>query len=173
MSGSNGRSKYADRRYELADESGRKWKSRYDIDTAEGQNLNAQGIDEIYFETVDLSVARAPQNPYRLGSGGVGGVGNSGGIMGRSFSVQGISTSTLYNYSTNAGIDTVATNALILAWIGRPGGISNFFSLKNGDGYRGDFADLYFFWPAQSGLSMKITVYRFDDMPFMSGDFST
>jgi len=173
MSGSNGDARYGDRRFRPADESGRKWKSRYDLDTSELQNLNSQGLSPIYTEVLDLSVARPAQNPYKLGSGGVGVAQNAGMLVGRAISVRGVTTATVYNPNANTGIEAVVTTAIVMAWFGKPGTNSDFIVLKHGGGYRGDFGDVYLFWPAQSNNSMRVIIYRFDDDPWQPGDAAT
>lgn len=173
MSNSKNNSFYKNKRFEIPSES-RKWKSPYDFDSEELQNLQQQGIAPVYTETLTLSTAQSPQNPYLIGSGGVAVNGtNTSGVSGRAFRFMGFTTATAYNEAANTGIQTNVSTAIIGVWFNKPGTMQEVFWVKHGGVWRGDFLKLYVFWPAQSNNSGRITIYKFDDMPGTAGDAST
>jgi hypothetical protein len=152
----------------------RRWRSPYQMDPEELNILQKEGVAATYTETLTLSTAQTPQNPYILGGGGVGNNNSScQGVQGRAFRVQGLTTATLYNFSANTGIETNVTTAIVGCWVNKIGSPSDAIFLKHGQGYRGDFLKLFLFWPAQASNSMRITVYRYDGVPWQSGDAST
>lgn len=138
------------------------WKSRYDFNSEELQNLVTQNISAVKTLVFDVGTAgQLPQNPLEVVA------------QGRAFEIKGITSATEYDFQANTGIETVATQALVGCWVNKIGGPSEALFLKNGDGFRGDFNKLYFFWPVQDGLSVRLNIFTFDDMPWTSGDFST
>ena len=149
-------------RYETPDAL-RKWKGPYQFDSMELQDLVTQHIQPTWTRTIDLGTAQSPQQPLVLEQ------------PGRAFRVQGLTTSTLYDPVANTGIETVATTVFAGVFINQSqgGDPADAIFLKNGNGFRGDFIRLALFWPAQSGNSLRITIYRYDGQPWMSGDFST
>lgn len=164
---------YRNRRYNIPD-TYQKYISGYDFSTEELQNFDQTNQSACFQEVLSLVTAQAPANPYILGSGGVGNTNtNTSYVSGRGFKVSGIANDNVYNFDTNAGADTRQTNAFVCCWIGKIGGASDFLLLKNGDGYHGDFKQVFFFWPAQPNTSVRITVFKFNDVPWMSGDAAT
>lgn len=161
MSSGDGPMGYRDRKFSVPDIF-RKWKSRYDFESEELQNLQQTNIKEIFTQVLDLTVAQTPQNPLQIS------------VSGRAFKIRGIDSTQVYSFTTNTGIESVKTGAFVGCFIGKTiGGPNDAMMLKHGDGYRGDFLNLYLFWPAQAGVNARLTIYSFDDLPWIAGDPST
>jgi hypothetical protein len=160
-------------RFNQADDFNR-WRSPYQFDSEELNILQKEGIGASYTELLTLSTAQSPVNPYLLGTGGVGSNNpSSQGVGGRGFRFVGLTTATAYSFQANIGIETNVSTAIIGCWINKIGGPSDAIFIKHGGGFRGDFLKLYLFWPAQSSNSGRITIYRYDGVPWQSGDAST
>lgn len=139
----------------------KKWRSPYQFDSSEIQNLVQDTIAPVYTRTILLSTAQAPTSPLVIPT------------PGRAFRFVGLTTASQYNFSTNAGIETVVTNATIGVWVNKQGSDSDALIMKNGGGFRGDFLNLFLFWPAQASNSGRIIIYTFDDTPYTTGDSGT
>lgn len=151
---------YRNQRYQVPNDF-KKWVSPYQMDSSELQNLVSENVKASFTQVLDLTKAQAPGNPLQIS------------LPGRGFKVRGIDSTTVYSFSDNTGIETAKTAAIVGCWINKIGGPSDAIFLKHGDGFHGDFLNLYLFWPAQTGINMRLTVFNFNDLPFIAGDPST
>lgn len=157
---------YRNQRFDPANDF-QKYVGPYQFDSNELHNLEQQGIQRIHSQVLDLTTAQSPKQPLEVN------------ISGRAFKLKGINTQTgaVYDIVANTGIEVVNTTAQIGAWLNQPGvgnlNRTDYLIIKSGDGYRGDFMKLFLFWPAQANVQARLTIFKFDDTPWTSGDSST
>lgn len=160
----NGRGYYSGNRYSTPNEFGA-YRSKYDMSSAELDDLQKRGLSPVQTLVFDLSTAMPPLQAQYLN------------ISGRAFRIKGVQTSTVYNPTTNTGIETVVNSIMVGVWVGmtpgQKGDPSKALYMKHGSGYHGDFNSLSLFWPAQSGNSVRIDIFKFDDIPWYNGDYAT
>lgn len=131
-----------------------KYISRYDISSAELQNLQQANPDVIEVRTFDLSTAQNPLNPVVLS------------VPGRGVAFYGLTTAQVYDPKAVTGIEDPAPQAFMHCRINNNRAESG-ISLKHNRGFRGSFLQLHLSWPAQAGLTGRIYVFKYDDVPWM------
>ncbi len=159
MSSNRKRSLYRNERFQEANNF-QKYISPYQMDSDELENLDQQHIQPLFTQTIVLTTARPPTNPLEII------------CPARGFVLKGMTGSTEYSFAANTGIETVNTTVLVGFWVNKMMGPSAALLLKHGQGFRGDFLKVFAFWPAQDGLTARLTFFGFDEKPF-EGDRST
>lgn len=130
-----------------------KFRSRYNFECQEIQDLIGRNGDVIYTEVLDLTVAVPITAPVIRD------------VIGRSVVIYGLTSATRYDPVANTGIETISNNPFVFARINDPR-LENGFALKHNRGFRGDFTKLFLTWPAQSGVNARLVVHKFDANPW-------
>ena len=144
-------------RFQGADNFGQ-FENRYDMSSPLIQDLAQRDIKPFHKITIDLSVARGIDDPYEIA------------LPGRGFVLYGVTAETI------ATTKAVAAGALVNVNVNRrsnSGDTSGQWSAKHNRGYRGDFERLFLDWPAQSSTYAEFYIFRFDEVPYMSGEAAT
>lgn len=146
----------------------KKWRSPYEFTSEEIDILQRMNLTPTWSNVFAVSTAQTPQQPLIINQ------------PGRAFRVTGLTTATKYDPVANTGIETVASSVFVGCFIYSKYGNNQGFNdidqaifLKHGSGFRGDFMSLGLFWPAQSSNSVRITIYRYDGVPWQNGDTGT
>ena len=134
------------------------FENRYDMSSPLIQDLAQRDIKPFHKFTLDLTVAQPITNPFEIN------------LPGRGFVLFGVTSDTI------SGIKSVSSTALVNVNLNRRSNssdISGQWTAKHNRGYRGDFERLFLDWPAQSGVNAEFYVFRFDEVPYMSGEAAT
>ncbi len=127
----------------------REFKSRYDMPSEEIQDLVGRRPKPFTKYEIDLTTARAATDAFVIAS------------VGRAFQVG--------FYTTTDTAKVPLTSQLVEIRVNE--NLSELeFDGRHGTGYRGDFEKLYLSWAAQSGVTLQLIVFHFDETPWMNFD---
>ncbi len=146
MERSNDKQHWNDQRFEIPDRTG-DFKSRYDMPSENIQDLVQRRPKAFTKYEISLTTARTESDPFVIAS------------VGRAFQV--------VFFTTTDAARIPLVNAYCKVRIGE-----NLeecaFDGHNEWGYRGDFEKLYLSWAAQTGVTLSLIVYHFDETPWMN-----
>lgn len=157
MNSKDGRHENYSKRFEGADNFS-EYVNRYDMSSPLIQDLAQRDIKPFTKLTLNLGTLRSIDDPLEIAQ------------PGRGFVIYGMTT------ATATGLKTVSPTAIVNVNLNRrsnSGDTSGQWSAKHNRGYRGDFERLFLDWPAQDGISCELYIFRFDEVPYMSGEAAT
>jgi len=131
-----------------------KYISRYPIEGAELQDLIQRQPDVAYTQVLDLGTAQTPQSPLEVP------------VPGRVAVIHGFLTANAYNPATNTGQEPAEISAFVQCRMNIDRAENAVF-MRHNRGYRGTFNKLFLSWPAQAGVSARLTVLKYDSTPWM------
>lgn len=139
---------YRKERHEIAS-SGLKWISRYDIPSAELQNMQQTQPAPMFVQVLDLTTAKTPGDPLIVN------------VPGRAFTLLGYTLSSAYNETANTGVEQVEPAVFVNARVNL-NRQEYAYPLKHNRGFRGEFVQLFLSWPAQPDFGAKLVIYKHD-----------
>lgn len=144
------------RRFRQVTPSGeQKYISLYDFESKELQFLQQQNPDVVYTRVISLGTAQSADQPLEINQNG------------RAVTIQGFLTANAYTstLASTTGPEQPECSAFIMSRVNYDRK-ENEFPLTHGGGFRGSFNKLFLSWPAQSGVSARIIVYKYDANPW-------